>query len=507
MSFSARIFLAPLFLEPPDLPHDFYAYIGGAKCILSGGALYSGDSRAMCQNLYGPALSYLFAGMLLLFGENFLLLKLPAILFESFGIVLFFYIAQQLFSDKTARHLSLLYAFSYFTLISSGAKGNDDSIFMFFIILGVYLLIKGRLTLSASSIGVAAAFKVVALIMLPALLLYLYRKHTSWKLVKYSTVVAAVLLIFFVPVLSNAESDVSWYLFGNAVPTKTNQMPAHLGVFNLIRIIHRATTYLVYGGISDQSSFIVLLNSIIPTVTTAALLGVFGYMLFFGIKNAAVELMRNMFLLPLTITLSGSLATPDYLLWFLPFVFLLSGGLLKANVTKLNKKTERTGILLLLAGVILFSAFYRETDAISNYLRVLLWFVVILTTIGTYYSLDRFPPILRRALTGVVFASSLFDIDLSAPLLVFKSTLEQLLPHELVNRQIVVAFMGKQYYSSPVDDFLFLSFFVPILVIFLISLASLPLFFHKTFRKEKVMHSPITIIKEFLGGIYKPRPD
>ncbi len=504
VSILARLLLAPLFLAPPKLPHDFYAYIGGAKCILSGGALYSGGTFAPCWSLYGPALSYLFAAMLMAFGENFLLLKLPAILLESIGTVLFFYIAREILKDRPARYLSVLYAFSYFTLISSGIRGNDDSIFMFFILLSVYFLVKERLTFSALSLGMAASFKVIGIVMLPAFLLYVYRKHTPWKTIGYVAGMAVVMLLMFSPMLLRPESDISWYFFGNAVPNKTEQTPSHMGIFNLIRLTHRVATYLEYGGISDQSSFVMLLNGIVPIVSATALLTAMGYMLYFGIKNPELELMRNMFLLPFTVTLSGSVATTDYVIWFLPFILLMSGYLLSSNVRIYAKGPEMRGIALILVGLLIYAAFYKETLEISNTLRFLLWFVVIFSVLGTYWSLALFPARIRAALTGLVVVFSLFDISVSSPMLILKGVLEQILPQSVINQQVVVLFMGKYYYSSPLDDALYLSFFVPILLIFLVAMVILLVFFHKAFRNQRCVHPPLSIIKRFFSGLYNP---
>ncbi|MDI6786633.1 MAG: hypothetical protein QMD92_07985 [bacterium] len=93
-TFTIKIIFAYIFIMYPDIPHDFYAYIGGGNILLEGKPLYQtpiiGNEKIF---LYGPLLATLFAGWMKIFGTNYFLLKFPSIIFSSLTIIVFFYLS------------------------------------------------------------------------------------------------------------------------------------------------------------------------------------------------------------------------------------------------------------------------------------------------------------------------------------------------------------------------------------------------------------------------------
>ena len=94
-----RLMLSPLHINEPSMPFDFYSYTAGGGCFIDAirgqrECLQTLDSEF--QNRYGPMFNLIMAVWIYLFGPNFLLLKMPGILFDSITPVLIYLIALRL---------------------------------------------------------------------------------------------------------------------------------------------------------------------------------------------------------------------------------------------------------------------------------------------------------------------------------------------------------------------------------------------------------------------------
>ena len=126
-------------------------------------------------------------------------LRLPAIL-ADIGIVL---IVIRLLPSLPTRSLVLL-ALNPVSILVSGFHGNTDPVMIFFVVLAVYLLKTERLAWAAAAFGMALNIKVVPLLLVPAILIYIWRWKSVRGIVLFVGIAAVVVLALSIPyILSN----------------------------------------------------------------------------------------------------------------------------------------------------------------------------------------------------------------------------------------------------------------------------------------------------------------
>lgn len=192
-----RIFLGWLHVEYPNIPHDFYVYIRGAKTLLLGNPLYGiVFEETGLPYMYGPLTAVIFAVWIWIFGENYILLKFPSIIFDCLTIILIFYTIKELTNNERIAKLgSIFYSFSYMSVLNSGVLGQNDLFFIFFIVFSLYLLIKDRYILAGISLGIGIGFLIIPLLIFPASVYYIYKRFNLISAFKY---IALVGIIFFI---------------------------------------------------------------------------------------------------------------------------------------------------------------------------------------------------------------------------------------------------------------------------------------------------------------------
>jgi hypothetical protein len=87
-----------------------------------------------------------------------------------------------MFPSMRDGNLLKLLALSPISILVSGFHANTDPIMIFFVVLSVFLLERGRISLGGAAFGIAASVKVVPIIFAPAILLFLpgLRERAKW---------------------------------------------------------------------------------------------------------------------------------------------------------------------------------------------------------------------------------------------------------------------------------------------------------------------------------------
>ena len=122
------------------------------------------------------------------------LVKIP-MLIADVGITLVLYkMCTHFLGKETAGKAALLFYLNPFSIWISGAWGQMDALPTFFTIFSMYLLLKGKMVFSGFSLLVATLFKVFPAVFLVPASIYLLRKSSKERLLKYYSG-------FFVPFL------------------------------------------------------------------------------------------------------------------------------------------------------------------------------------------------------------------------------------------------------------------------------------------------------------------
>ena len=122
-------------------------------------------------------------------------LRLPAIL-ADIGTVL---LVTRLMPQISTRLLVLL-ALNPVSILVSGFHGNTDPVMIFFLVLTVYLIKTGRVNWAAAAFGMAINIKIVPLLLVPAILLYIWWSRKSLRsAVLFGCIAAVVVLVLSMP--------------------------------------------------------------------------------------------------------------------------------------------------------------------------------------------------------------------------------------------------------------------------------------------------------------------
>jgi hypothetical protein len=103
------------------------------------------------------------------------LIRVPASVADIVTALLIFELVRVTGSLSEATVAGLVVALSPVLLIISGFHGNTDPVFVMFVFLSVYLLIRDRPALAGTSAALACSVKLVPIVALPALAAYLWR--------------------------------------------------------------------------------------------------------------------------------------------------------------------------------------------------------------------------------------------------------------------------------------------------------------------------------------------
>jgi uncharacterized membrane protein len=126
-------------------------------------------------------------------------IRLPAIL-ADIGTVL---VVTRLIPGISKR-LMVLLALNPVSILVSGFHGNTDPVMIFFVVLAVYLLKTSRFNWAAAAFGMAINIKVVPLLLVPAILAYIWTRKSARGVILFVSIAAVVVLALSMPyILSN----------------------------------------------------------------------------------------------------------------------------------------------------------------------------------------------------------------------------------------------------------------------------------------------------------------
>ncbi len=146
------------------------------------------------------------------FGLEVWTMRLLNIALGSLAALLLFLIGKELFNKKTGLLSAFLFAVSAFAIINNV---ESDMASIFFVLLGFLFFVKGfkeqkYFYLSITFLGIAYLFKEIALLLLPAYLIYFCIEYFSqkehrgrFKLVKLAVISMLILFILLLPVLTH----------------------------------------------------------------------------------------------------------------------------------------------------------------------------------------------------------------------------------------------------------------------------------------------------------------
>lgn len=416
LALASKLPLALLHLSPPGMPQDFPAYIDMGKGFLSG-TLYETPETQLGK--YGPLFAALIGYWIQLFTADYLLLKMPMILFNSFGAVIFFFTLKKIVAQSTARYFSVLYAFSYLPMVSAGMLGNDDELFLLFQIVSFYFLLDKKLSFSAVFLAIAMGFKLIPVLILPAVLLYIYRQHNPLKSISYLvTFSGTFFMILSLSYLSGVKHVLYPYLAGEWLWIDG------MGVIGLIRQGYLISTYILSPSLLYEKTFIVSLAKVTPVLMGTVFFFYIGYIIRFMSENNLNDLLRNALLSIVIFLIFSPMFYSLYILWVLPFLFLICSKTCKKE-PRFNKEAL-FGIILIYIGA-LIAASLRWTD-ITMGLLILYWVSIGITPLGTYLTLKQTKTKFIKPFVGITLAVVMFDYFIIIPLNLFGYLFKALLP-------------------------------------------------------------------------------
>lgn len=382
ISLIIRLILDILYVYPPDIPHDFYAYIGAGKSFLTN-TLYQDLSTSATGSRYGFFFAMVMGATLKLFGENFVLIKLPSTFADLCTIVVFYYIIKNLIGINQAKYGSIFYAFSYLTL-SHTMEGQDDHFFILFILMAIYYILKGNIMTSALFTFISTGFKPTALIIILPIMYYIYKVHGTKLSIKYTSIVTILLLSVLLSYGQNAI-----YVYSPA-GTIYQQYSGAVGA-NYYTLYHYLDYYFNYGIDTPYNDYVLPIQALKPFSICAFVL-IFLYFHIHRLNDHRIELFRNIFMLMFVGVMFAAQGDVHYIFWYLPFITVIFINSQKSGLSEFKPGIEHMGISLISISIIIHAIMYRwDFIPYTTIDRVIILSGSITAGIGTLLLLNKLP--------------------------------------------------------------------------------------------------------------------
>jgi len=402
INLTLKIFISPIYIDPPYIPHDFSGYIGTGKCMAEGKYLMwdctSWATRVTPNSNFGPVYSIITMFWYLTFGESFFMFKVLSIMFDVLNCIVFYFILRMYFNKEKSFYLSILFSLSFITIFSTAVLSNNGPIFLFFLFLSIYYMLNDRISLSAIFYSISIMTKTIPLSIFPILMLYIWKKYGSSNGLKYAILSSVVALIIILPFLFVVKLEDA--LFSFIVFSKEHsfyQASGQMSFFNILRLstninLMYLNKYFLIGGYLLTLLFIFLRQ----------------------MKNYELELFRNINLIFVVGLLLGFYLQPYYLYNIFPFFILYAGynGLISKN----KYKFFYAGTFLIVLSLIIFSIIYRwGLVDYSEMDRLLLLLSTLLVPLGSFYQLKTVQKSYRTAWILIILAIVIFSELHAAP--------------------------------------------------------------------------------------------
>lgn len=129
--------------------------------------------------------------------------KLAPISFDLFNAVLIYKIVAKIKSVNLALWAAFIYLFLPPVITISTLWGQSDGVVFTFLLLSIYLMISGQGILSFTVLGIGESFKPVAVVILPFLLIYLYKKTGLARCIWGLSIFLIVFAMAFIPFIGD----------------------------------------------------------------------------------------------------------------------------------------------------------------------------------------------------------------------------------------------------------------------------------------------------------------
>jgi len=126
---------------------------------------------------------------------------LPSVIAEALTAVPVFLIARRFVNVRGAFLAGLVFALAPMNLYYADYYWLNPPLTTLFLLVSVYCFLEGRYDLSAITLALSIGFKQTALLVLPILLLLLWKRTSRRVALRYLTIVAAICLIISLPYL------------------------------------------------------------------------------------------------------------------------------------------------------------------------------------------------------------------------------------------------------------------------------------------------------------------
>jgi len=397
INLTLKIFISPIYIDPPYIPHDFSGYIGTGKCMAEGKYLMwdctSWATRVTPNSNFGPIYSMITMFWYLTFGESFFMFKVLSIMFDVLNCIVFYFILRMYFNKEKSFYLSILFSLSYITIFSTAVLSNNGPIFLFFLFLSIYYMLNDRIGLSAIFYSISIMTKAIPLSIFPVLMFYVWKKYGSLKGLKYLILSLAMVLIIILPFLFVVKLEDALFSFVFFSKEPSGQM----SFFNILRLstdidLMYLNKYFLIGGYFFTLLFIFLRQS----------------------KNYELELFRNINLIFVVGLLLGFYLQPYYLYNIFPFFILYAT--YRGLISKNKYKFFCLGTSLIVLSLIIYSIIYRwGLVEYSGMDRLFLVISTLLVPLGTFYQLKTVQKNYRIAWILIVLAIVMFSELHAAP--------------------------------------------------------------------------------------------
>jgi len=177
------------------------AYIHGTPLSVPGTSLflYGRLNSPDYYSVYPPVCQYIFGLTAKICGAdifwNVVMIRIFVLLSECGSMALLYKIARQL--NAPVNNI-LIYAFNPLVIIELTGNLHPEAFMIFFLLMAIYLLMRGRQILSSLSFGMAVGAKLVPLIFLPLLI----KRLGLVKSLKYFAIAGAATILLFLPFIS-----------------------------------------------------------------------------------------------------------------------------------------------------------------------------------------------------------------------------------------------------------------------------------------------------------------
>lgn len=366
-----RIPIILFYIDYPSIPHDMYAYREMARLLLGGGVLYQ-DENYEHLTMYGSLFAVVIAGWVKMFGYGYLGLKIPSLIFDVLTVIPVYLIIKEIKDERTARYGVVVFTFSY-TVLANIMEGNDDHIFLFFMLMSIYYLIKNSIW-SPVMLAVAAGFKVTPFIILPPILYYEYRNHGIRRVGRYMIILIILFSLIILPFYLKAGMNVFY-------PYLPNSMDFNVPVGTNIASVLGFLDYFFNYGLSYPYENYEFPSWILKPLTYGGV-GL-GLIYSFTRGSGTVGLIKSSFVMIFVGLMFSINFDPHYILWVFPFLVILF----------VDRVPSFNGMFLGWIGVLIMSYFYRWDIDYPYFVRGLLVVGMVLSFWGAKLVFPQKPSI------------------------------------------------------------------------------------------------------------------